>query len=178
MASEKQREAARQNIKKAQQKWETMSHRQHALAQPEGRNRAKPGTKGGGEYYRVVVRPKTEFVTFRYQDIGSPGGLQRLAGKRSSGSWSTQAWLISKKDAHMDGDTLVPDSTAAEDLFKELGSKPIHLKGDNFTAKDRRNVPESEKPTPAQKRAWDANIKKAQAARHIKQANKRNNTAI
>lgn len=166
MATTKQRAAARKNIKKAQEKWQSMSSRQHSLAQPEGRKRAKPGTKGEGEYLRIVVRPKEKFVTFRYHDVGKPGSLQRLSGKRSSGSWSTQAWLISKEEAHIENNELVADSKAAKDLLKQLSSKPVYEKGDIFTAKDRRNVPESEKPTAAQKRARAENIKKAQAARH------------
>lgn len=155
MATAKQQAAARTNIKKAQAKWRSMSSRQHSLAQPEGRQRAKPGTKGGGDYFRIVVRPKEEFVTFRNQDVGKPGGLQRLSGKRSSGSWSTQAWLISKDDAHahMKNGELIADSRGAKDLLAKLGSKPTHEKGDVFTAKDRPNVPERAKPTPAQKQA-------------------------
>lgn len=166
MATPKQREAAKVNIKKAQEKWKSMSSRQHSLAQPEGRKRAKPGTQGEGDYYRVVVRPKEDFVTFRNQDVGKPGGLQRVAGKRSSGSWSTQAWLISKDDAHMEHDELIPDSEDAKDLLAKLSSKPVHEKGDIFSAKDRRNIPEKEKPTAAQKHARATNIKKAQDAHH------------
>jgi len=165
MATSKQTTAAKRNIAKAQATWKSMTHRQHALAQPQGRNRAKPGTKGGGDFYRIVVRPKEEFVTFRVQDVGEAGHLERLAGKRSSGSWSTQAWLVSKDDAHIAGDTLVADSTDARNLFAKLGSEPTHVKGDIFKAKDRHNVPEREKPTAAQKAARSANIKKAQAAR-------------
>ena len=168
MPTPKQTQASRANIKKAQAAWKAMSHRQHALAQPQGRKRAKPGTKGGGDYYRIVVRPKEQFVTFRIHDIGDPGGLQRVAGKRSSGSWATQAWLISKEIAHIENDTLVADDKDATNLLDTLGSIPKHQKGDIFVAKDRRNVPEKEKPTPAQKRAWDMNIKKAQAV-HRKQ---------
>jgi hypothetical protein len=166
MATTKQREAAKRNIKKAQTKWKSMSSRQHSLSQPEGRGRARPGTKGGGDYFRIVVRPKEQFTSFRNQDVGEPGGLQRLAGRRSSGSWSTQAWLISKDDAHVQGDKLIADSKDAKDLLKRLGSEPVHQKGDVFSAKDRPNVPEKDKPTPAQKRARSENIKKAQAARH------------
>lgn len=84
-----------------------MSPTEHARAQPEGRARAKPGTKGEGKYYRIVVRPKEEFVTFRYHDVGRPGHIQRLAGKRSSGSWDDQAWLINKEDAHVKNGELV-----------------------------------------------------------------------
>src|SRR5436309_875902 len=103
-----QKSAAKKNIKKAQAKWQSMTHRQHALAQPEGRARKRPGA-GGGKFYRIQVRPKSEFVTFRTQDVGELGHLERLAGKRSSGSWDTQAWLIAKEDAHVHGNTLVID---------------------------------------------------------------------
>lgn len=165
MATEKQRKAAQQNIKKAQTVWKNMTPRQHTLAQPEGRRRAKPGTTGEGDYYRIVVRPKDQFTSFRNQDVGEPGGLQRLAGHRSSGSWDTHAWLIHKDHAHIEGETLVADSDDAKDLLETLGSTPKHEKGDIFTAKDRPNVPEKEKPTQAQQRAQTENIKKAQAAR-------------
>jgi hypothetical protein len=163
MASTEQKEAAKKNIKKAQAAWQTMSHRQHAIAQPEGRTRAKPGTKGEGNYYRLVVRPKEEFTTFRYHDVGEPGGIQRLAGKRASGSWADQAWLIGKDMAHIEGDTLVADASDAQEILDKIG--PVkHLKGDIFQGHPRRNVPEKEKPTPAQRRAQMENIRKAQKA--------------
>lgn len=168
--STKQRQAARQNVKKAQAKWKSMSSKQHSLAQPEGRSRAKPGTKGTGNYFRIVVRPKGQFKSFRNQDVGKPGGLQRVAGRRSSGSWDTQAWLISKDDAHIEDADLIADSQDAKNLLKTLGSKPVHKKGDVFSAKDRPNVPEKTKPTTAQKRAQSENIRKAQAARWQKAA--------
>ena len=131
--------------------------------QSTGRTRKKPGTTGKGNYYHIDVRPKGEFTTFRTQDVGDPGHLQRVAGRRSSGSWSTAAWLISKEDAHVEGGRLVGDTKEARDLLKKLGSTPAHLTGDRFEAKDRRNVPERAKPTAAQTRARRQNIKKAQA---------------
>ena len=166
MATQKQREAARRNIRKAQEAWQSMSHRQHARAQPEGRSRKRSGTTGGGEYYHVAVRPKQEFVTFRTQDVGGPGHIQRVAGKRRSGSWDTVKWLIGKEDAHVKGGKLIPDTEEAKGVLGKLSSEPVHVKGDVFEARDRRNVPEREKPTPAQQRARRRNIKKAQAARH------------
>ncbi|MBO0789595.1 MAG: hypothetical protein J2P36_01420 [Ktedonobacteraceae bacterium] len=165
MASEKQKEAARENIKKAQQKWQEMTPREHSSAQPEGRKRAKPGTTGEGEFFRIVVRPKEEFTTFRYHDVGGPGHIQRLAGKRQSGSWDTQAWLISKQDAHIENESLIADTDDAREVIGALASKPVHVKADVFEAKDRPNIPEKEKPTPAQKRARSENIEKAQEAR-------------
>jgi hypothetical protein len=168
MATEKQREAARQNVRKAQATWQSMSRTERARAQPEGRKRRKPGTTEEGEYYRIMVRPKDEFVTFRTQDVGGPGHIERVAGKRSSGSWDTQAWLISKSDAHVEGGELFPDTPEAREVLADLGSRPSHVEGDVFEAKPRPNVPEREKPTPAQQQARLANIKKAQAARHAR----------
>jgi hypothetical protein len=167
MATAKQRQAARKNIKKAQETWRNMSSRGRSRAQPEGRGRAKPGTTGKGEYYHIEVRSKKEFTTFRTQDVGERGGIQRVAGKRGSGSWDTQKWLISKDEAHMEGEKLVPDTKEAREALKSLGSKPTHVSGDRFKAAPRKNVPEKKKPTPAQKRARSANIKKAQAARRM-----------
>lgn len=166
MATKKQKEAARKNIKKAQDKWQSMSKRQRSLAQPEGRERSEPGTKGEGEYYRVIVRDKDQFTSFRYHDVGEDNGnLQRLAGRRSSGSWATHAWLIDKGSAHVNNETLVGDNKDVKELLDKLGSKPKLFKGDLFKAKPRPNVPEKDKPTEAQKQARRENIKKAQQAR-------------
>ena len=149
-----------------------ITHREHALTQAAGRKRAKQGMKGEGDYYRIVVRPKEEFTTFRYHDVGEKGHIQRLAGKRSNGSWDTQVWLISKDDAHLEGDTLVPDTDDARKVIDALGTRPRHIEGDIFNAKDRPNVPESKKPTEAQQRARLENIKKAQQARRTSKSKK------
>jgi hypothetical protein len=164
MTTEKKKNTAQANIQKALKKWKEMTPRERALAQPEGRKRAKLGTTGEGDYFHIIVRPKTEFTTFRYQDVGEKGHIQRLAGKRSSGSWDTHAWLISKTDAHLEGDKLIPDNEDARKVIESLGSKPKHVKGDIFETKDRPNVPERLKPTAAQKKAWQENIKKARQA--------------
>lgn len=134
--------------------------------QTQSRSRRKaPGTTGQGEYYHVEVRPSDDFVTFRTQDVGDPGHVQRVAGKRETGSWATVKWLIGKEDAHVDGDKLVADTKDAKDVIRKLGSKPIHKTGDRFEAKPRKNVAEKSKPTAAQKKARSKNIKKAQAAK-------------
>ena len=127
--------------------------------------RKAPGTGGQGQYYHIELRPGDDFATFRTQDVGDPGHLQRVAGKRESGSWATVKWLIDKNDAHVEGDNLVGDTQEAKDLLKKLRSKPVHKTGDIFQAKPRRNVPERSKPTAAQKKARSQNIKKAQAAK-------------
>ena len=126
--------------------------------------RAKPGSRSTGRYFHIAVRPAREFVRFRIQDVGRRGGVQRLAGQRANGAWDTQKWLIEKTDAHIENDQLVPDSTEARKVLASLGSTPVHVTGDRFKAKPRRNIPKAEKPTPAMRRAQIKNIKKAQAA--------------
>ena len=127
--------------------------------------RAKPGASGGGRFFHIEVRPRREFKTFRTQDVGKKGGIERVAGKRGTGSWDTQKWLISKEHAHREGRRLIADTADARKVLKELGAAPTHLNGDRFRAKDRPNVPERRKPTTAMRRAQTRNIKKAQAAR-------------
>jgi hypothetical protein len=134
----------------------------------EKHRRSAPASTGEGEYYHIEVRPKGQFTTFRVQDVGDKGHVQRVAGKRESGSWDDHAWLISKEDAHPEGGTLVGNSQEVQDVLDALGSKPEHVKGDIYKAKPRPNVPEKDKPTPAQKKAQMENIKKAQAARRNK----------
>jgi hypothetical protein len=150
MATEKQRRAARKNIKKAQ---------------PEGRGRQKPGSGGKGNYYHIELRSGDDFETFRTQDVGDPGHLQRVGGKRVGGGWSTVKWLVSKADAHVEDGKLVGDTQEAKDLIRKLRSRPVQIRGDRFEAKPRRNVPERSKPTAAQTQARKKNIKKAQSAR-------------
>jgi hypothetical protein len=165
MTTSKQKSAARKNIKKAQAAWKGMTKRQHSLAQPEGRARRKPGA-GGGKFYRIEVRPKSDFVTFRTQDVGKKGGLERIAGRRSSGSWDTVTWLVEKEKAHVSSNgQLMIDDPKAKTILKDIRRPIMHKKADVFTALPRRNVPEAEKPTLAQRRAQRQNIKKAQAAR-------------
>ena len=121
--------------------------------QSQSRTRKKPGSGGQGDYYHVEVRDRGDFETFRTQDIGEAGHLQRVAGKRSSGSWATVKWLIGKEDAHVEDGKLVGDTKAANDLIKKLGSQPVHISGDRFKAQDRKDAPERSKPTGAQTRA-------------------------
>ena len=126
--------------------------------------RAKPGARGSGRFFHIQVRPKNDFVSFRNQDVGGRGGIERIAGRRANGSWDTQKWLIGKSEAHLDGRELVPDTAAARKVLAQLGSVPRHLGGDRFIARPRRKIPAAEKPTPAMRRAQRTNIKKAQAA--------------
>jgi len=166
MKTIKQTAAAKKNIQKAQAAWKAMTLRQRALAQPEGRKRKKPGSTGKGKFFRIEVRPKSQFISFKTHDVGDPGGLERIAGRRASGSWGTVAWLVSKEDAYMtEGRELVITDPKAKTVLKNIREPIEHVKGDIFIAKPRKNIAEKDKPTVAQKKAWAENIKKAQQAR-------------
>lgn len=139
MATEKQKQAARRNIKKAQARWKSMSKQQRSSAQPEGRKRKRPGTGGGGEYYHIEIRPPKDFEIFRTQDVGEKGHLERRAGRRPDGSWNTVSWLIEKTDAHVENGELVIDRKDIRDTLRIRG--PIkHRKGDIFDATPRKRV--------------------------------------
>lgn len=167
MATKKQVSAAKKNVKKAQKAWKGMTKRQRTLAQPQGRGRVKPGTTGKGKFYHIGIRPKGDFTSFRIQDVGKKGGLERLAGRRSSGSWATVTWLIDKKNAHVSprGELIIDNKKEKAALGKALRGKIMQVKGDVFASHPRKNVPEKAKPTPAMKKAQAKNIKRAQAAR-------------
>jgi len=128
------------------------------------KRRAKPGASGKGRFFHIQVRPNAQFVRFRVQDVGARGGVERVAGLRSNGTWDTVKWLVEKTHAHVRGETLVADSAEARKLLRSLGSAPVRVRGDRFRAAPRVNIPESEKPTPRQRRAWRRNIRKAQRA--------------
>jgi len=170
MATKKQTAAAKKNVRKAQATWKNMTKRQRALAQPQGRGRKKPGTTGKGKFFRIQLRPKSQFTSFRVQDVGEKGGLERLAGHRSSGSWATVSWLLSKEKAHINakGELVIDSKKDRDALAKAIRGPIVHVKGDIFSAHPVKNVPERAKPTPAMKKAQAANIKKAQQARRKK----------
>jgi len=81
--------------------------------------RRKPGSSGKGDYYHVEVRPGEKFVTFRTQDVGRRGQIQRVAGQRFSGYWTTVKWLIAKEEAHVQDAKLVPDTKAAKEVIEQ-----------------------------------------------------------
>jgi len=165
MATLKQRQAARKNIRKAQARWRSMSKRQHSYAQPEGRGRRRPGTGGHGQYFRIEVRPNARYVAFRLQEVGRSGHTKRLAGRTAKGHWSTKSWLVHKSDAAVKDGKLIIKPGKARSVLKSIRGGITHLKGDIFSAKPRKNIPEAEKPTAKQRRAYRKNIKKAQRAR-------------
>lgn len=129
--------------------------------------RKAPGSTGKGKFYRIEIRPKGQFTSFRVQDVGKKGGLERLAGHRPSGSWDTVTWLIAKDKAEVVKGHLKITGKKEQSVLKQIKGPVVHVKGDIFHAHPR-NVPEAKKPTPAMRRAQKTNIKKAQAARKKK----------
>lgn len=127
--------------------------------------RKAPGGGGRGNYYHIELREGDDFETFRTQDVGDEGHLQRVAGKRPSGAWATVKWLVSKKDAHVEDGKLFGDTRDAKDLIRRLRSRPVHIQGDRFKAKPRRTIAESAKPTKAQSRARKQTTRQTQGAR-------------
>lgn len=168
MTTQKQIQASRQNIRKAQKAWQDMTSHQRSLRQPEGRSRKKPGTGKNAKYYRIIVRPKSEFTAFRTHDVGRTGHTLRIAGKRSSGSWATHSWLISKKDAYVENGYLKTNISKIKKVLQNLRGSIKKSKGSIFIAKPRKNIPEKDKPTKKQQRARQKNIKKAQKSRKKK----------
>jgi len=160
MATEKQLAAAKENVKKAQE----ARRRRRANGTKPKQTQSEPRSTGQGQFYRIEVRPSDQFVTFRNQDIGDKGGIERLAGKRPGGSWDTATWLVSKNCAHIENEQLVADKPDVKALFDRLGAPPVHVEGDIFKAGDRLNVYESETPAATEENSHSANIKKAQGA--------------
>lgn len=97
------------------------------------------GTKGGGNFYRITIRPKSEFILFRNHDIGKAGHIERVAGKRKDGSWNTQCWLVDKKDAKIVNNCLVGKIDNVKKLFTKFESPPKHVEGSTFSAKDKKD---------------------------------------
>ena len=99
-----------------------------------------PGTGGKGKFYRVNVRDKKDFVTFRNHDIGEKGHIERLVGKRAGGRWATVTWLIDKNEAHVINGVLIGDSPEAKEVLKKLRKKPILVRGDVFKSSPKMGV--------------------------------------
>ena len=106
--------------------------------------RKAPGSTGKGKFYRIEIRPKGQFSSFRVQDVGKKGGLERLAGHRPSGSWDTVTWLIAKDKAEVVNGHLQITGTKDRSILKQIKGPIVHIKGDIFSAHPH-NVPEAKK---------------------------------
>jgi hypothetical protein len=133
-------------------------------AKPAARRRAKPAARPRG-FFHIEVQPREAFVEFKSQDIGRDGGIERVAGKRAGGSWSTQEWLIAKDQAHVERGTLIGDTVDARRVLTMLGSEPRHIKADRFTIHGHSGMPAEVSPTLAPRRAGRSNVSPPQKGR-------------
>jgi hypothetical protein len=184
MATARQKSAARKNIRKAQ-KARTKSRTRPAAARkktttkarvrtkvakakPRAKSTARRRTKAAARrrgFFHIEVQPKEAFVAFKTQDIGSEGGIERVAGKRAGGAWSTQEWLIAKDQAHVERGTLIGDTVDARRVLTMLGSEPRHIKADRFTIHGHTGMPADVSPTMAPRRAGLSNVQAPQKGR-------------
>src|SRR5262245_42378236 len=117
MATARRKSAARKTRKTPRRK--SATKRTSARSKPAARSKAKTKTKARAKtakskpraksparqvtssakrrgFFHIEVQPKEAFVEFKTQDIGRDGGIERIAGKRAGGAWSTQEWVIAK----------------------------------------------------------------------------------
>lgn len=85
-----------------------------------------------GEYFRIIVRPRKKFLTFKSEPISSDGMLQQIHGQLPDKRWSTYAWLVNKQGAKAQEKTLVATTTSVTHLFRALNKKIIHVKDDTY----------------------------------------------
>ena len=133
-------------------------------AKSTARRRTKPAARRRG-FFHIEVQPKEAFVEFKTQDIGSQGRIERIAGKRAGGAWSTQEWLIAKDQAHVERGTLIGDTVDARRVLSMLGSEPRHIKADRFTIHGPSGMPAEARPTLAPRRAGLTNVQAPQKGR-------------
>lgn len=128
------------------------------------RRRLEPAS-GGGAYYHVRVRDKDQFERFRTHDVGARGGIRRIAGRRSDGSWDTHQWLIAKDRAHVEDGRLVADTADARQVLDQFGGEVRHIRADTFSARPRPDAVEPNRPPKALKRPRRRNSTKAKRAK-------------
>lgn len=189
MATARQKSAARKNIRKARKarrtksatrrrsastkttarsKTRTKARAKTAKAKPRTKSTARRRTKSTARrrgFFHIEVQPKEAFVEFRTHDLGSEGGIERVAGKRAGGSWSTQEWLIAKDQAHVERGTLIGDTADARRVLTLLRSKPRRIKADRFAIQGPSGMPAEARPTMAPRRAGLTSIQAPQKGR-------------
>jgi hypothetical protein len=165
-------------------KTKTKARAKTAKAKPRAKSRSKSGgqPKSSGRpkstaprratvsakrrgFFHIEVQPKEAFVEFKSQDIGRDGGIERIAGKRAGGAWSTQEWVIAKDQAHVERGTLIGDTVDARRVLTMLGAEPRHIKADRFTIHGHTGMPADVSPTLAPRRAGLGNISPPQKGR-------------
>jgi hypothetical protein len=166
-ATARSKAAARSKTKtKARTKVAKAKPRAKSPARPKSsaRRRATASAKPRG-FFHIEVQPKEAFVEFKTQDIGRDGGIERIAGKRAGGAWSTQEWVIAKDQAHVERGTLIGDTVDARRVLTMLGAEPRHIKADRFSIHGHTGMPADVSPTLAPRRAGLGNVSPPQKGR-------------
>lgn len=95
--------------------------------------------------YRITVRPKNQYTTFRTQEIVP--GLKRIAGRRFNGTWVTVTWLVSKDCARLDErECLIISNRKIHVLMDHIKSPIKPVDGDVFKAEPVLHAPELPPP--------------------------------
>lgn len=128
------------------------------------RRSAAGSAKRRGSFH-IEIQPKEAFVEFKTQDIGRDGGIERIAGKRAGGAWSTQEWVIAKDQAHVERGTLIGDTVDARRVLTMLGAEPRRIKADRFTIHGHTGMPADVSPTLAPRRAGLGKVQAPQKGR-------------
>jgi hypothetical protein len=190
MAATRKKSAARKNIRKAQKSGRSKSAtpRPAARAKTTARSKAKtktrlraktPKTKSPTKsaarrrkpvasprgFFHIEVQPREAFMEFKTQAIGRDGGIERVAGKRAGGSWSTQEWLIAKDQAHVERGLLIGDTVDARRVLTMLGVEPRHIKADRFTIHGHTGMPADVSTSLAPRHAGLTNVQASQKGR-------------
>lgn len=98
-------------------------------------NKRESDANGTGGFYHIEIKSLAEFKRFRAQDVGKKGGIERVGGQRSDGTWETVKWLVGKEMAHIEDGRLIADHNDAQELFDRLETVPRHIELDRFNAK-------------------------------------------
>ena len=163
------RRASTRSKTSARAKTRTKARTKTAKAKPRAKSTARRRTKSTARrrrgFFHIEVQPREAFVEFKTQSIGSDGGIERVAGKRAGGSWSTQEWLIAKDQAHVERGLLIGDTVDARKVLTMLGSEPRHIKADRFTIHGHTGMPADVSPTLAPRRAGLSNVQAPQKGR-------------
>ena len=183
MATARRKSATAKNIRKARKarvsarskttsraktKSEARMRAKTAKAKPRAKSTVRRRTKMAARrrgFFHIEVQPREAFMEFKTQEIGRDGGIERVAGKRAGGSWSTQEWLIAKDQAHVERGLLIGDTVDARRVLTMLGSEPRHIKADRFTIHGHTGMPADVSPTLAPRRAGLTSVQAPQKGR-------------
>lgn len=83
-------------------------------------------------YFRIIIRPRKQFVAFHTLETREPSSVQRLAGHRPASVRANQTWLLSKEIAHVEKGRIIPDTSEAVELLAAFAHEPVHQRDDLF----------------------------------------------